>query len=263
MQPIKSLKTVGLAAAKMRFSGLLRLIELLVILPPAGVGSACADTLYGPGTITILTNQAIVINTFGGDTQFSIDGQSVDVNPNLPLNPRVAIAGPHSVTITNADGWPSLFITFQRLKSSAIKTLITSGTQTNAVSVPPGKTIQFFDSLGQANISIQPTNSANVYNLIGGQYSGESGNPSPYTRPSATGAGIVAVSNFYGSVSVVSYYFVAKPRVSAPVDLMYSSTQKPAAMIQAYMAGVSSTVSSLATHSRKESISFLQRQLIT
>src|SRR6266481_5708360 len=102
--------------------------------------SACAETLYGPGTIIIPTNQTIVINTIGINAKLYIDGQFVDTNPAAfnVNNPRFAIAGPHSVTTTDENG-PDVFVTFQRVKGPLINTVIASGGQTNTVNVPAGK----------------------------------------------------------------------------------------------------------------------------
>jgi len=179
--------------------------------------SACAETLYGPGTIIIPTNQTIVINTIGINAKLYIDGQFVDTNPAAfnVNNPRFAIAGPHSVTTTDENG-PDVFVTFQRVKGPLINTVVTSGGQTNTVNVPAGKTIQFFDWLGRTEltVTIQPTNSVAKYNLVSHVYN-------QFTHPSATGPATVEISSVIGSTSIVSYYFVSRPRTTPPTDLIY------------------------------------------
>jgi hypothetical protein len=178
-----------------------------------------AETLYGPGTIIIPTNQVIIINTVGSDTEFYFDGQYVNAGAG-GFNPRLAIAGAHTLTITNGAGDPNVFLTFQRLKTTAIKTVVVSPGQATLITVPAKKTIQFYDTLGigvasDVHFSVQPTNSASSYNVFLGS--------TPNTRPSFTGPATVTIVNQNPPdyPVIVSYYFVIKPKVATPVDLIY------------------------------------------
>jgi hypothetical protein len=182
--------------------------------------SVYAETIYGTNTITIETNEAIIINFFGPYTELYIDGKYIDSDMFFGcVNPRLAIAGHHTLTIGNTSGEPTdALLTVQLLKSSVIKTLMLPiGGQTNSIVVPEGRTIQFYD-LPSADIYIQPAGSANSYALYGSSRLSESG----YTHPSATGPAVITIS-YTGrdSAGFVSYYFVTTPKVEAPTDLIY------------------------------------------
>lgn len=202
----------------------LTLLLLAIAISPA----LRAETLCGPGTITIPTNQAIIINTvrtnvpgpnMATDTRLSVDPDNfIYFFTGAIQNPRFAIAGPRTLMFTNYwSGSPDLVVTFQRVKSSAIKTIMCAGNQPNVVNVPAGKTIQFFDFLGNGNviITIQPTNSADTFTLFNSFNSG----PVLYSRPSATGPATITVSS--GSPTLVSYYFIPARTARTPVELLY------------------------------------------
>jgi hypothetical protein len=197
--------------------------------------SVYAETLYGTNTITIETNTAIIINCFGPRTQFYIDGQYMNLGSlyaagaGCAPNPRLAIAGHHTLTLTNAyDGEPTdAFVTFQLLKSPVIKTMVLSVGQTSTVTVPEGKTIQFYDLPSFLIANVQPSNSARSYSFSFGSIGGETGNFT-YSHPSATGPATVTVSNppsevaeWPGFAVFVSYYIITTPEVEAPTDLIY------------------------------------------
>jgi len=134
------------------------------------VTAAClhGETLFGPGTINIATNEAILINTLSGaqlSFHFHLDGLWVPHSTDFEENPRYAIAGPRSVMITNS----SHFITFQRLRGSSIQTVVTNPGTTNRINVPNGKTIQFFAQIGSGystEVDVFPLNSSNVYSIF-------------------------------------------------------------------------------------------------
>jgi hypothetical protein len=116
--------------------------------------SYCTETLFGPGTIKIGTNETILITGMGSargevGPKLSLDG--VDVTPDLDFyvfaNLISAVSGPHNLVATN-ESLSDFFITFQRLTNSTITTIVTLPNATNVINVPEGKTIQFFSPLG-------------------------------------------------------------------------------------------------------------------
>ena len=152
-----------------------------------------AETLFGPGSITIATNEAILINMISEETdpQLFFDGTNVQAFIHYG-GYHFAFAGPHALGITNADQ----FITFQRLQGSAIKTILVTEGTTNFISVPDGKTIQFFAYVGHYSIYALPLNSSNRYELY---HSG-------YEHPVITGPATIEASSDLGNV-IYSYYF--------------------------------------------------------
>lgn len=170
-----------------------------------------AETLFGSGTITIATNEAILINSmyayafgYGFTNALLLDGTNhlTVESQNTRYEPHYAIAGPHTLTINSDPGSPA-WITFQRLQGTAIRTVAISVGATNAIDVPAGRTIQFFPvikgDLYSLTMEIQPLGSTNVYLWDEGR---------GYRSPSFTGPVTVRLIDGYGSeTKIVSYYF--------------------------------------------------------
>lgn len=158
--------------------------------------SSRAETFYGPGSISVATNETILITTLGGQGggwDCSIDGQTVSLrySDNKPY--RYAISGPHTFGVTGIS-----FVTFQRLQGSSVRTLILNG-GTNYISISAGKTAQFFQPMtgylgGKIQAIVHPEGSTNSYSFLD-----ESGG---YPHPSVSGSAVVEVSGF----GAVSYY---------------------------------------------------------
>jgi hypothetical protein len=144
-----------------------------------------AETLFGNGATTIGTNETIIINYLsesGG--QFYCDGQNLNFNS---LSSIYAISGPHTIAVTNG------LITFQRLTNSTIQTIILPEDATNMISVPAGKTIQFFKPIGSLIATVTPSGSTNTYTLGW-----------DYNCPTITGPATISLTVGY---AVVSFYF--------------------------------------------------------
>ena len=178
-----------------------------------------ANTLFSPGSITIATNQTILITTMGGESYVEtyLDGQPLffEARSPSPASPQYAIAGNHTLTLSNNVG--SGFITYQLLNGSSIKTILlnnsfidTNGypvfSGTNSINVPAGKTAQFFDPIADSDLSalISPQGSTNVYKLFSFTQ--------PYqpssSCPSVTGPVTIRFSiTNSGYANIVSYYF--------------------------------------------------------
>jgi hypothetical protein len=163
-----------------------------------------AETLYGPGSISIATNEAILITTLGGGDPMMdiyVDGQQCSPDTmSLDRGFRYAIGGAHTVTVSN-----NIYLTFQRLQGSSIKTIVLTnsgglpGGVTNFFYIPAGKTVQFFHPLAYMSSLqgyIHPEGSGNTYTLFSMMSS------SDYPHPSICGPVIVEVSG----LGVVSYY---------------------------------------------------------
>lgn len=165
-----------------------------------------AETLFGPGSVVINTNEAVLINTMSMDSDsgyfsFFIDGKdfSQDLGHDFGNGPQYAIAGPHTVTITNAT-----LVTFQRVQGSAVQTIILPPDSTNMINLPSGKTIQFFDALPSnrsISVQIKSPSSTNNYSIFGGGFGS-------YNHPVLSGPATLSIINPYGTpYALVSYYF--------------------------------------------------------
>jgi hypothetical protein len=162
-------------------------IALLVLLITVVVTRA--DTFFGPGSINIATNQAILINTISGLTGPNLYFDGMSLPTQTYSSPQFAIAGPH--TLSSVDD-PPIYITYQILNGSAIQTICltnqTSGSfnQTNSLVVPAGKTVQFFTPFwpGDRYCSalISPAASTNLYDVF------------PMAQPSQSWYGAPAVA---------------------------------------------------------------------
>ena len=196
----------------------------------------CAETLFGPGTILIGTNETILLTTVDshgslGSLGFYLDGNDVSITTgpgaeNLPI----AITGPHSLFLTNDSRYLDFYATFQRITNSSIKTLVTLTNITNFINVPSGKTIQFFPPLGCiGGITAQPQDSSNSFHVWFWAYH----------PPSITGPVTIQVSfdtNGYGGFyypTVLSYYFTddvlqfpATGLLSVPAPILEVNIQK-------------------------------------
>src|SRR5208282_3009771 len=174
--------------------------------------AALADTLWVPGTITIATNETILITAFNVDDgpvelTLLLDGVDISFTP-FVLQPQIsplvfALTGPHSLFVTNSSGDASFSssVTFQRITNSPIQTIVTAGGSTNFINVATGRTIQLFPPMGNAQaLLVQPPGSTNW--LTFPIYS------SGYPSPSITGPATIAVApSQTGIATALSYYF--------------------------------------------------------
>lgn len=173
--------------------------------------AARADTLWVPGTITIATNETILITPLGGlsgpggpNILLLLDGVDVSISPFGYSVPGVyALTGPHSLIVTNRFGSPQYFdfVTFQRITNSPIQTILNTAGTTNVINVSSGRTIQLFPPMGiVGSIMVEPPGSTNW--LAFGTFS-------TYPSPSITGPATFAVSVPVGSAqgTALSYYF--------------------------------------------------------
>jgi hypothetical protein len=136
--------------------------------------AARAETLFGTGTIIIATNQTLLITTLAGTEMYSplikliMDGVDITPQPKSDLPGFLAVSGPHTLVVTNADEHSSeFFVSFQRLTNSPIRTVLTVPNSTNFISVSAGKTIQLLPPLGAPRtIQVQPQNSTNWFACI-------------------------------------------------------------------------------------------------
>lgn len=187
--------------------------KLISIAISCGVIAASlqAETLFGPGTINIGTNEAILINSAGfpgSYFRFYLDGIEVGHYTAFDENPRFAVAGPRILTITNS----STFVTFQRLRGSSIQTVITNPSLTNTINVPSEKTIQFFARIGDSDVVVDvfPPNSTNVYSLL---------KSNEETHPSLTGPARIEARSGSGP-AVISYYLTDEVLQLPPEGLL-------------------------------------------
>lgn len=186
-----------------------------------------ADTLYGPGTITISNKEAIMIYLCSPNAQFYIDGQALTSitateDPAL-INPHYTIGGPHTLTLmtnTNVEDLGGVYISYGRIKTSAIQSVIIPYNTTNSITVPSGKTVQLYDPFPFCDspwvtVYAQATKGTGAIPLL--TFSGIG-----YTHPAASGPVTLSIANNnqFGPV-VISYYFLTKPRTSPPVDLLH------------------------------------------
>ena len=180
-----------------------------------------ANTLFSPGTITIGTNQAMLINSTAGQGTnyvnyptvfadgipigFSGSSPFVFVQGQVSIKPKkFAIAGPHSIYFSND---ANCYISYQLINSSAIQTIFQTNAdvgQTNTLIVPAGKTIQFFAPIPVASIylgvnpcTISPDGSTNSYPLFDQSFS----------EPSITGPATITLISSGGVPALYSYYF--------------------------------------------------------
>ena len=122
---------------------------LLSVKPCSG------ETFFGPGVITIASNETIIVTTvLGYGAAGTLDGKewSIYYKPdtlNFDFMPIVggAITGPHIIEITN-----QACLTYQKLIGSAVKTFVVQAGTTNTITIPEGKTIRFFVPLGQGTV---------------------------------------------------------------------------------------------------------------
>lgn len=176
----------------------------------AASAAARAETLFAPGTITIGTNEAIVITTpptalMDPRLDFRLDGVAMAFDLTLsPWSPRYYIAGPRALTLSN-----HCFMTFQRLQGSAVRTVVCTAPGTNVVHVPAGKTVQFLARSRGNGFSawVVSPDSPEPYpmNYISDPRMDGYGNP----MPSLTGPCDVylALEMTFDSALFVSYYF--------------------------------------------------------
>lgn len=181
--------------------------------------SVSAETLFGPGTINIATNEAILINTIAGDDSgpntFYLDGLAHFIRDvSSYRDARIAIAGPRTLTISN-----HFLVTFQRLQGSAIKTAIFDVGTTNVINVPNGKTIQLFynGDFTTLKIFVRNQGSTEVYPII---------YPKLGLHPAITGPATIEFSLEDNTHTFVSYYFTDEVLQLPPSGFL--STPAPA-----------------------------------
>ena len=217
------------------------LLGILTITAALAV-SVQAQTLFGPGTIIIGTNETILITTLNagsdvpddGAPNLLIDGVDVshyDHNPYgaIPSPGFYAITGPHTITVTNfgfsgSTNPNDFFVSFQRITNSPIHTVFVNGISpsTNFINIPAGETIQLLPPLGNSSIPImiQPQNSTNWFNW--NPWNTSQGFPSA----SVTGAATIAVGSsqeLNGGIAL-SYYFTGEVVQFPPSGLLNLST---------------------------------------
>ncbi|HEY9172576.1 MAG TPA: hypothetical protein VI136_09865 [Verrucomicrobiae bacterium] len=165
-----------------------------------------AETVFGPGVVNIATNEAILINLVrtivapGGNDCY-IDG----LLTSFPLSMAwggMAIAGPRQLVLSNR-----IWVTFQRLQGSSVKTLLVKSGETDGINVPAGKTIQFFEPMGMtysAGHMVRPPNSAG-YPLFG-ESQGRAGIET-VGSPTVTGPAEIGIAGSSTHAALISYYF--------------------------------------------------------
>lgn len=172
--------------------------------------SVSAETFYGPGTITIATNEAILINSmrppsgamFVDDTTNLFFGSGSYASYDYRYGQRYAIAGPHTLIVSSGDSDDEFWMTFQRLQGSSIHTIIAKA-GTNTVNIASGKTLQFFPIFGKGSnlkLEVHPTGSTNTYLWTTYNYN--------YIAPSFAGpACLNIIVEDASETDVVSFYF--------------------------------------------------------
>ena len=175
--------------------------------------AARADTLWVPGTITISTNETILITAFtasGGKPGLTLMLDGIDISLGIfngsayALTQVLALTGPHSLYVTNNGNFSPPFsssITFQRITNSPIQTIVTTAGTTNFINVATGRTIQLFPPMENSeSILVQPPGSTNWFTIpLYGSF-----NPSP----SITGPATIAIAVGTGTTATaLSYYF--------------------------------------------------------
>ena len=171
--------------------------SVLILLSFAVTTGLSGETLFGPGTVNIATNEAILVNSMSltrGGYECYLDGFPIDFDIEYgKRNERFAIAGAHSFSISNL-----AFITFQRLQGSSIKTAVVGSGTTNTINIPSGKTVQFFapNITPLMEASVLPNGSTNVYMLFSGD---------GYVHPSVTGPATITLTPSTRTY-VLSYY---------------------------------------------------------
>jgi hypothetical protein len=161
------------------------------------------ETFCGPGSLNIATNEAIVIQMVGGtDFQWYFDDKSIPLYPDEPGNP-LAFAGPANLTTSSNN-----FITFQRLRGTAVKTTVISCNGTNVFNIPAGRTVQFFrlasSSAYNLNSRFQPQGSTNYYPFT---YFGAQVIPPSFTGPLTIEISLSPADCPGNAVGIASYFF--------------------------------------------------------
>jgi hypothetical protein len=192
--------------------------------------SFCTETVFGPSTIRVGTNEAILLTTIQaeGMPDLIVDGVglSTDSLPDFGDGPTIALAGPHDLVVTNHTGAEDFFVTFQRLTNSPIRTVMAVTAGEHFINVPTGKTIQMFPVLGKPEyITVQRQNSTNWIRCFEGRY----------RQPSIAGPVTVRVvfDPDYGWETAFSYYltdevvqFPPQGLLSVPAPILQVNIEK-------------------------------------
>jgi hypothetical protein len=174
-------------------------------------GSLCAETLYGPGVISVGTNETILLTTVNADGVGDIELEIPDLIVSIDLllwgsasSPVFALTGPHNLYVSARFGNSNFFLTFQRITNSPIKTVLTYANTTNYINVEAGRTIQLFPPLGISDtVWLQPAGSTNWM-----QCHFATGCPSPsLTGPVTIKVGWSLAEGNFRNATVLSYYF--------------------------------------------------------
>lgn len=184
---------------------------------------ARAETLFGPDTITIATNQTILITTMAGGGMYSplhylfLDGVEVSFQQtsDLDMEPGfLAVTGPHSLVVTN-EFTSDFFVSFQRLTNSPMRTVLTGPNATNFITVPEGKTVQLLHPLGDPRtIKVQPQHSTNWFGCMNVR-------GFPATSISGPVTIAIAVQEFGNNQgTALSYYFTDEVVTFPPTGLL-------------------------------------------
>ena len=181
--------------------------------------AARAEILFGPGTITIATNQTILITTLGGDaalTDFYIDGVDVEYHDQLKNFGFFALTGPHNFVVSPY--FDDVFVSFQRLTNSSITTVVTGPNSTKFINVPAGKTILLLPPLGDfSTIKIQPQDSTSWFTWNASAGFPSTSVPGPVTIRVATGSFEGTALSYYFTDDVVQFPPNGLLTVPAPI----------------------------------------------
>jgi hypothetical protein len=135
-----------------------------VVFWTVGPSQIFAETIVVPNgatnSIVVGTNEAIIVDY----TSFSFGGVFYGrggTNYLVPFRRRSALAGPCEISFPSASA-----VTFHRVQTSAIITLVLGSNQTNTIVIPSGKTARFFAPDPSAGYLIrQGTNSLHLDEL--------------------------------------------------------------------------------------------------
>jgi hypothetical protein len=144
------LKTTALVAFSLWVAGVSPLFGETIVVPAGATNS-----------IAVGNNEAILVDyaslNFG--TVYYRQGGT---NYLIPFNRHTALAGPSSITFPSAAA-----VTFRRIQTPAIITVVLGSDETNMIAVPAGKTARVFPDISAGYVVSQGTNSVRLENLPG------------------------------------------------------------------------------------------------
>jgi hypothetical protein len=188
------------------------------------LGSVHAETLYGPGIISVGANETILLTTINVN---SIDDLELEI-PDLIVNidsllwnsfssPVFALTGPYDLYVFPRTTNSNFFLSFQRITNSPIKTVLTEAYTTNYIQVPAGKTIQLFPPLGNAQTILAQTSSST--NWLRCYFGNRCPAPS-LTGPVRIKVGLSKANSSFRDATVLSYYFTDQVVQFPPAGLL-------------------------------------------